>query len=141
MTSQERLFSPKTNYMQKQVVHTQNAPKAIGPYSQAVWAGELLFLSGQIALHPSSGELIQTNIQDETNQVMQNIKAILVAADLDFSNIIKTSIFLKNMDDFAAVNEVYATYFMSDFPARETVQVSKLPKDVNVEISVIAMKS
>jgi len=127
--------------MQKQVVHTQNAPKAIGPYSQAVWAGELLFLSGQIALHPSSGELIQTNIQDETNQVMQNIKAILVAADLDFSNIIKTSIFLKNMDDFAAVNEVYATYFMSDFPARETVQVSKLPKDVNVEISVIAMKS
>jgi len=126
--------------MEKKIVYSTNAPKAIGPYSQAVWAGDLLFLSGQIALHPTTGELVQENIQVETAQVMRNIEAILTEAGLSFSSVIKTTIFLKNMDDFAVVNEAYASYFSANFPARETVQVSKLPKDVNVEISVVAMK-
>jgi 2-iminobutanoate/2-iminopropanoate deaminase len=127
--------------MEKKIVYSTNAPKAIGPYSQAVWAGNMLFMSGQIALHPTTGELKQENIAVETTQVMHNIEAILTEAGLSFSAIVKTSIFLKNMDDFAAVNEVYASFFSADFPARETVQVAKLPKDVNVEISVIAMKA
>jgi 2-iminobutanoate/2-iminopropanoate deaminase len=126
--------------MEKEVVYSTEAPKPIGPYSQAVWAGDTLFVSGQIALDPASGELIQGNIETETKAVLNNVKAILDMAGIGFSNIVKTSIFLKNMDDFAAVNAVYASYFTSDFPARETVQVSKLPKDVNVEISVIAIR-
>lgn len=126
--------------MEKEVVYSTEAPKPIGPYSQAVWAGDTLFVSGQIALDPASGELIQGNIEIETKAVLNNVKAILDKAGIGFSNIVKTSIFLKNMDDFAAVNAVYASYFTSDFPARETVQVSKLPKDVNVEISVIAIR-
>ena len=126
--------------MEKEVVYSTEAPKPIGPYSQAVWAGDMLFVSGQIALDPASGELIQGNIETETKAVLNNVKAILEKAGIGFSNIVKTSIFLKNMDDFAAVNAVYASYFTSDFPARETVQVSKLPKDVNVEISVIAIR-
>jgi 2-iminobutanoate/2-iminopropanoate deaminase len=126
--------------MEKEVVYSTEAPKPIGPYSQAVWAGDTLFVSGQIALDPASGELIQGNIETETKVVLNNVKAILDKAGIGFSNIVKTSIFLKNMDDFAAVNAVYASYFTSDFPARETVQVSKLPKDVNVEISVIAIR-
>jgi 2-iminobutanoate/2-iminopropanoate deaminase len=97
-------------------------------------------VSGQIALDPISGELVHGNIETETRAVLNNVKAILSKAGIGFSNIVKTSIFLKNMDDFAAVNSVYASYFSSDFPARETVQVSKLPKDVNVEISVIAIR-
>jgi 2-iminobutanoate/2-iminopropanoate deaminase len=126
--------------MEKEVVYSTEAPKPIGPYSQAVWAGDTLFVSGQIALDPASGELIQGNIETETKAVLNNVIAILDKAGIGFSNIVKTSIFLKNMDDFAAVNAVYASYFTSDFPARETVQVSKLPKDVNVEISVIAIR-
>ena len=126
--------------MEKEVVYSTEAPKPIGPYSQAVWAGDTLFVSGQIALDPTSGELIQGNIETETKAVLNNVIAILDKAGIGFSNIVKTSIFLKNMDDFAAVNAVYASYFTSDFPARETVQVSKLPKDVNVEISVIAIR-
>ena len=126
--------------MEKEVVYSTEAPKPIGPYSQAVWAGDTLFVSGQIALDPASGELIQGNIETETKVVLNNVKAILDKAGIGFSNIVKTSIFLKNMDDFAAVNAVYASYFTSDFPARETVQVSKLPKDVTVEISVIAIR-
>jgi 2-iminobutanoate/2-iminopropanoate deaminase len=124
--------------MQKQIVYSDNAPKPIGPYSQAVISGGFLFASGQIALDPESGNLVLDNIEAETKQIMNNIGAVLNTAKLGFKNIIKTSIFLKNMDDFAKVNEVYATYFESDFPARETVQVAKLPKDVNVEISIIA---
>ncbi len=126
--------------MEKKIVYSTNAPKAIGPYSQAVWAGDMLFMSGQIALHPTTGELVQENIQAETTQVMRNIEAILTEAGLAFSSVVKATIFLKSMDDFGAVNEVYASYFSADFPARETVQVAKLPKDVNVEISVIAVK-
>lgn len=122
----------------KKIIHTTQAPAPIGPYSQAVQAGGFLFVSGQIPINPASGELILDNIEQETHQVMANIKAILEVAGLDFANIVKTSIFLKNMDDFAKVNAVYGEYFTADFPARETVQVSRLPKDVNVEISVIA---
>lgn len=123
----------------KNIIHTTQAPAPIGPYSQAVKAGGFLFVSGQIPINPDSGELIADSIENETRQVMANIKAILEAAGLSFVHIVKTSIFLKNMDDFAKVNAIYGEYFTSDFPARETVQVSRLPKDVNVEISVIAV--
>ncbi|NOQ75395.1 MAG: RidA family protein [Crocinitomix sp.] len=122
----------------KKIISTNNAPSAIGPYSQAVVAGNLLFTSGQIAIVPSTGELNMSSIAAETNQVMINMAAVLKEAGATFDNVVKTSIFLKNMDDFNAVNEVYASFFTSDYPARETVQVAKLPKDVNVEISMIA---
>lgn len=123
----------------KKIIHTTYAPAPIGPYSQAVKAGNFLFVSGQIPINPESGELIVDSIENETHQVMANIGAILQATGLHFSNIVKTSIFLKNMDDFAKVNAIYGEYFTADFPARETVQVARLPKDVNVEISVIAV--
>lgn len=124
--------------MSKQIVQTTLAPAAIGPYSQAVKTGSLLFVSGQIPLIAETGELVTDGIEAETKQVMQNIAAILKAADLTFENVVKTTIFLKSMGDFATVNAVYASFFSKDFPARETVEVSRLPKDVNVEISVIA---
>ena len=124
--------------MSKIVIDTNQAPAAIGPYSQAIKTGNLLFVSGQIALNPETGNLETNTVEQETNRVMQNIKAILQTVNLDFENIVKTTIFLKSMNDFATVNTVYASYFKSDFPARETVEVSRLPKDVNVEISVIA---
>jgi 2-iminobutanoate/2-iminopropanoate deaminase len=124
----------------KTIINTQNAPAPIGPYNQAVAAGNFIFLSGQIALNPANGQLITDDIKTETKQVMENIKAILSEAGIDFSNIVKTSIFLTDMQNFAQVNEVYGTYFKDDFPARETVQVSGLPKGVNVEISVTAVK-
>ncbi len=123
----------------KTIIRSSSAPAPIGPYSQAVKAGNMLFISGQIALDPHSGELITGNIVDETGHVMQNIAAILEEAGLDFSSVVKTSIFLKDMNDFGTVNEVYGKYFSENPPARETVQVAKLPKDVNVEISVIAV--
>jgi 2-iminobutanoate/2-iminopropanoate deaminase len=122
----------------KKIIKTSGAPAPIGPYSQAVQYGSMLYCSGQVAINPASGELKIGDIQEETHQVMSNIRALLKEADMNFSNIIKTSIFLSDMDDFAAVNEVYGSYFSSDFPARETVEVSRLPKNVNVEISVIA---
>jgi 2-iminobutanoate/2-iminopropanoate deaminase len=125
--------------MQKKVIRTNDAPAPIGPYNQAVMTGNMLYVSGQIAIDPFDGSLITINIIRETNQVMSNIGAILKAAGMDYSNIVKTTIFLKDMNDFSTVNEVYGNYFKADFPARETVQVSKLPKDVNVEISVIAI--
>ncbi len=124
--------------MNKQIIKTSSAPDPIGPYSQAVKAAGMLFISGQIAIKPSTSELITDNIQAETEQVMVNLKAILAEAGLGFEHVIKTSIFLKDMSLFAAVNEVYGKYFESDFPARETVAVKGLPKDVNVEISMIA---
>ncbi len=122
----------------KTIIRTADAPAPIGPYSQAVKTGNLLFVSGQIALDPKSGELVGTDISAETRQVMKNIGAILKEAGLDYTSIVKTSIFLKDMNDFAKVNEIYGEYFRQEPPARETVQVSRLPKDVNVEISVIA---
>lgn len=122
----------------KKTINTIKAPQAIGPYSQAVSINNLLFISGQIPMNPETGELVQ-GIEEETHQVMKNLKAILEEAGASFSTAVKTSIFLKNMDDFASVNEIYASYFeQGNYPARETVQVSKLPKDVNVEISMIA---
>jgi 2-iminobutanoate/2-iminopropanoate deaminase len=123
----------------KTIINTNNAPAPIGPYSQAVIAGGLLFVSGQIAMNPVNGELILDDIKTETRQVMENIKAILTEAGLDFSHVVKTSIFLKDMQNFMQVNEVYGAYFTADFPARETVQVAALPKNVNVEITVTAV--
>ena len=125
----------------KTIIDTNNAPAPIGPYSQTVAAGNFVFISGQVALNPHSGELVMDNIEAETTQVMQNIESILTEAGLDFDHIVKTSIFLKDMQDFAKVNEVYGKYFKDQFPARETIQVAGLPNNVNVEISVIAVKS
>ncbi len=124
----------------KKVVFTTNAPAPIGPYSQAVMTGNMLFVSGQIAIDPATSTITAIDIAQETRQVMLNIGAILNAADLHYHNIIKTTIFLKDMNNFAAVNEIYGHFFTDNFPARETVEVSRLPKDVNVEISVIAIK-
>jgi len=124
--------------MSKTIINTAKAPAPIGPYSQAVKAGGFLFLSGQVALIPETSELNTSNITEETAQVMQNLKAVLEEAGLGFNNVVKTTIFLKEMSSFAAVNEEYGKYFDKDFPARETVAVKTLPKDVNVEISMIA---
>ena len=126
--------------MAKNVIYSSKAPEPIGPYSQAIQAGNLLFVSGQVAIEQSSGKIITANIQEETNQVMKNLKEILTAAGTDFSSVVKCTIFLKDMNNFPKVNEVYGSYFASEPPARETVEVSRLPKDVNVEISCIAVK-
>ncbi|MCW4470261.1 RidA family protein [Flavobacterium sp. MFBS3-15] len=124
----------------KKIIFTEKAPAPIGPYSQAVIAGKMLYTSGQIALHPETGELITSDIETETKQVMENMKAVLDAAGTSFENVIKSTIFISNMDDFAKINGVYGSYFNeSSAPARETVQVAKLPKNVNVEISMIAI--
>jgi 2-iminobutanoate/2-iminopropanoate deaminase len=125
----------------KYVINTTDAPAPIGPYNQAIVADKFIFVSGQIPLHPFTGELITDDITVATNLVMENIGAILMAAGANFSDIIKTSIFLTDMQQFAEVNEVYGTYFTDKFPARETIQVTALPKGVNIEISVIAFKS
>lgn len=124
--------------MDKSIVNTHQAPAPIGPYSQAVKAGGFLFLSGQIALIPGTSELKNGNITEETHQVMANLKSLLEKASAGFSNVVKTTIFLKEMSFFADVNAAYGEYFEKDFPARETVAVKTLPKDVNVEISMIA---
>ncbi len=125
--------------MAKEIIKTDKAPAPIGPYNQAVKAGGLLFLSGQIAIDPASGEIIEGDIGEETQRVMKNIEAVLKRAGMDFDHVVKCSIFLKNMNDFPVVNEVYGRYFSEGSePARETVEVACLPKDVNVEISVIA---
>jgi 2-iminobutanoate/2-iminopropanoate deaminase len=126
--------------MAKQIINTSNAPAPIGPYNQAVLTGNLLFISGQVALKPGSGELAIADITEETHQVMQNLKAILSEAAMDFSNIVKTTIFLSDMNLFGQVNEIYGKYFNGDFPARETIAVKGLPKNVNVEISMIAAR-
>ncbi len=123
--------------MKKEIL-TSNAPAPIGPYSQAILAGNMLFISGQIALNPETSELNNSDIDTETRQVMSNLQAILSEAGTDFNAAIKTTIFLKRMNDFARVNEIYGSYFSGPAPARETVEVSRLPKDVNVEISMIA---
>lgn len=126
--------------MLKTVVYSDKAPEPIGPYSQAIQHGDFLFVSGQIAIQKSSGKIITSNIEDETIQVMTNVEDVLKAAGLDFNNVVKTTIFLKDMTSFPRVNEIYGRYFVEAPPARETVEVSRLPKDVNVEISCIAVK-
>jgi len=123
----------------KKIIQTVDAPMPIGPYSQAILVNGILYASGQIAIDPKTGEITDQSIEDETHQVMKNIQAVLKAADMDFSNIVKTSIFLSDMDYFAKVNGIYGGYFISDFPARETIAVKTLPKNVNVEISVTAV--
>ena len=123
----------------KKIVKTSNAPKPIGPYNQAVIANNLLFISGQVAFNPKTDTLVLDNIENETKQVMENLKAILESVNATFENVVKTSIFLSDMDNFVKVNGVYGSYFNEDTaPARETVEVARLPKDVNVEISMIA---
>ncbi|MCA4895490.1 MAG: RidA family protein [Cytophagales bacterium] len=125
--------------MTKEVIYSSNAPEPIGPYSQAVKAGNMLFVSGQIAINKSSGEMITATIAEETEQVLKNLSEILLAANMDFSHVVKCTIFLKDMNNFPKVNEMYGKRFSSLPPARETVEVSRLPKDVNVEISCIAV--
>ena len=125
----------------KTIITTNNAPTPIGPYNQAVLTGNTLYTSGQIAINPETNNLVLDNINKETKQVMENLKAVLEAADMTFENVIKSSIFISNMDDFSSINEIYGSYFDDvNAPARETVEVARLPKNVNVEISVIAIK-
>lgn len=125
--------------MSKQIIQTIHAPEPIGPYNQAVKTNNLLFVSGQVALKPGTNELANADIIEETHQVMQNLKSILTAANLDFGNVVKTTIFLSDMELFSEVNTIYAKYFEGDFPARETVAVKGLPRNANVEISMIAV--
>lgn len=127
-------------FMEKKIIRTNNAPAPIGPYSQAIQFGNMLFISGQIPIDPASGNLVSGSIKDETHQVMKNLQAILHEAGMGFSDVVKTSIFLMDMGQFADVNEVYAQYMGNEAPARETVQVAGLPKGVKVEISMIAGK-
>lgn len=123
----------------KKIIYTKNAPSPIGPYNQAVLAGNMLYTSGQIAIDPSTGELLMKNIKQETKLVMENLKAVLHEADMTFKNVIKSTIFISDMNNFSEINEVYASYFEeANAPARETVEVSRLPKSVNIEISMIA---
>ncbi|MFM9839100.1 MAG: RidA family protein [Cyclobacteriaceae bacterium] len=126
--------------MAKEVIYSPNAPEPIGPYSQAIQAGNMLFVSGQVAIDKVSGQIITSTIFDETAQVMKNLHEILKSAGMDFNQVVKCTIFLKDMNNFPHVNEVYGKSFPSQPPARETVEVSRLPKDVNVEISCIAVR-
>lgn len=126
--------------MEKKIINTTQAPAPIGPYSQAVLVNGFLFISGQVAIDPVSNTIIAKDVVDETRQVMHNLKGVLMEAGMDFSHVVKTSIFLTDMSLFASVNEIYASYFTDNFPARETVAVKALPKNVNVEISMIAAK-
>jgi 2-iminobutanoate/2-iminopropanoate deaminase len=132
------LHPEKELAMNKEIINTSNAPTPIGPYNQAVKTGNLLFLSGQVALKPGTGEMANKDIIEETHQVMQNLKAVLAEGGMNFSHVVKTTIFLSDMDLFGQVNEIYGRYFESNFPARETVAVKGLPKNANVEISMVA---
>lgn len=125
--------------MNRKIIHSENAAAPIGPYSQAVLAGNTLYVSGQIAIDPHTGDIINSSIAAETEQVMKSLGDVLHAAGMGFTNVVKCSIFIKNMDDFVAINEVYGKYFSQSPPARETVEVSRLPKNVQVEISCIAV--
>ncbi len=124
----------------KKIINTPKAGQPIGPYSQAVQVGDTLYISGQIPLDAATGNLVLSSLQDETRQVMTNLGYILEAAGYSFEDVVKTSIFLSDLSFFGKVNEIYGSYFKSDFPARETIEVSRLPKEVNVEISMIAVK-
>lgn len=125
--------------MARTVIYSPEAPAPIGPYSQAIYRNHVLYISGQIAINPKTGDLVFDSIEEETQQVMQNIEAILVAGRLSFANVVKCTIFVKDLNNFNKINEVYGKYFSSNPPARETVEVSRLPKDANVEISCIAV--
>ena len=125
----------------KTVISSQNAPAAIGPYSQAILVGNTLYCSGQIAINPSTNEMVQNDIQAEAHQVLKNLGAVLKAADMDYGNVVRATVFLKDMDDYGRVNEVYKEYFNQNPPARAAVQVARLPKDAGVEISLIAVKT
>ena len=125
--------------MKHQVVHTDNAPKAIGPYSQAVKAGNMLFVSGQVPFVPETMEIVEGDVKAQTAQSLKNVQAILAEAGLDFSNVVKSTVFIKDMNEFAQINEVYAEFFGENKPARACVEVARLPKDVKVEIEVIAI--
>ncbi|MDQ3073404.1 MAG: RidA family protein [Bacteroidota bacterium] len=125
--------------MNKTVLYTENAPNPIGPYSQGIKTGNMIFLSGQIALNPKTGEMNNNSLEDETYQVMANIYALLKSQDLGWENVVKTTIFLKNMDDFGKVNEIYGSFFKENFPARETIEVTRLPKEARLEISITAV--
>ena len=125
--------------MEKRVIQTEKAPKAIGPYSQAIQAGNLIFISGQIPLDPATGELVKGDIRQQTQQVLENIKGILESQEIKMEDVVKATIFLKDMGNFNQVNEVYATYFSSFPPARSTVEVTRLPRDVEIEIEAIAV--
>ena len=133
--------APKTDHMSNEIINTADAPAPIGPYNQAILSGNMLFISGQIALKAGTSELANADMIEETHQVMKNLKAILSAASMDFSDVVKTTIFLSDMDLFGQVNEIYGKYFEGNFPARETIAVKGLPKNVNVEISMIAVKN
>ena len=124
----------------KKIISTENAPKAVGPYSQAVWANDLLFISGQIPIDPSTGKFVSEDVKEQTKQVLKNLGSILQEAGMDFENIVKATVYLADMNDFAAMNEVYASFFEKDFPARAAFQVVKLPLGAKVEIEAIAVR-
>ena len=126
--------------MKRQIVATNAAPKAIGPYSQAVWAGDCLFCAGQIPLDPATGNMVAGGIGEQTTRVLENIKGLLSSQGLSFANVVKTTVYLSDMNNFAAMNDVYARYFSTGFPARSTVEVARLPKDALVEIEVVAAR-
>lgn len=125
--------------MKNQIIHTENAPKAIGPYSQAVKAGNMIFVSGQVPFVPETMEIVEGDVKAQTAQSLKNVEAILKEAGADFSHVVKSTVFIKDMNEFAAINEVYAQYFGENKPARACVEVARLPKDVKVEIEVIAV--
>ena len=129
-----------TKHMEKKIIYTINAPAPIGPYNQAIMIDDILYISGQVCIDPATNTLKNKDLKDETRQVMSNLKAILQEAGMTFNNVIKATIFLTDMNRFSELNEIYGTYFEGDFPTRETVQVSALPKFVNVEISMIAAR-
>lgn len=127
-----------TKYINKTIIKSDKAPAPIGPYSQAVLHNNILYVSGQIAINAAIGKIVNDTIENETHQVMKNLRAVLKQAKMDFNNIVKCTIFVKDLNDFAKINDIYGSYFTSSYPARETIEVSRLPKDVNVEISCIA---
>lgn len=124
----------------KQVIQTSNAPQAIGPYSQAIMAGDTLYVSGQIPVVPATGAIVSDHVEEQARQVMENVKAVVEAAGLTLDNVVKTSVFIKNMDDFTKINAVYSEYFKENCPARACVEVARLPKDVQIEMEAIAVK-
>jgi 2-iminobutanoate/2-iminopropanoate deaminase len=134
-------FAGSNHFMSKQIIQTEHAPAPIGPYNQAVKAGQFLFISGQICLNPVTGELNNEDLASETTQVMENLKAILAQANLHFNDVVKSTIFLSDMQFFSMVNDIYGSYFSGNYPARETVAVKELPRAVRVEISMIAVAS